>query len=66
MIFADEAALREATRLLAEIDDNPSHPANDARHPAHQKCLKAYEALEHWCDEQRLLLVKQNRFDGDY
>lgn len=64
MKYVDETALREATHLLFEIGNNPTHPVNNARHPAHSKCLKAYEQLEAWCLEQQLMLSKINKVLG--
>jgi len=64
MRHVDEISLRRATHLLSEIDSNPAHPANNARHPAHDKCLKAYEQLEAWCLEQQLMLGKINKVLG--
>jgi hypothetical protein len=59
MNTVDEAALREAIKLLTEIDNNPMHPANDARHPDHHTSIRAYQELEQWVDEQQELVAKQ-------
>ena len=64
MIQINEAQLREAIRLLDEIDDDPLHPANDARHIDHQTCVKAYQELESWVSSQQELLSKQRLNDG--
>jgi len=56
MLFVDETALREATHLLFEINNNPAHPMNDVRHPAHSRCVEAYE--------RQLLLSKINTVLG--
>ena len=64
MKYVDETALNEATQVLFEIDNNPTHPVNNARHPAHSQCVKAYERLEAWCLEQQLMLSKINTVLG--
>ena len=64
MKYVDETALREATHLLLEINNNPAHPMNDVRHPAHSRCVEAYERLEAWCLEQQLMLSKINKVLG--
>lgn len=58
MMTANEAELREAMRLLDEINDNPLHPVNDKRHPGHEACLKAYQELEVWVMKQQGGIVK--------
>jgi hypothetical protein len=55
----NKSALRDAIRLLDEIDGDPLHPVNDARHPKHQACVQAYDELEQWCVEQNKILIKQ-------
>jgi len=64
MLSVNETALRQAMRLLAEIDDNPVHPTNDSRHPEHSACLQAYSDLEHWVTEQQTLRAKINKLYG--
>jgi len=59
MNTVDEAALREATQLLDDIQNDPLHPANDARHPDHHASVSACQELEQWCDERQELLAKQ-------
>lgn len=61
----DEAALREAMQLLNDIENNPLHPANDARHPDHHASVLACQELEQWCSEQSELLAKQ-KFSNAY
>lgn len=58
MNTSDETKLREAIRLLDEINDDPLHPANDNRHPDHEACLKAYQELEVWVTEKQGGIVK--------
>lgn len=64
IISGHETALRQAMRLLTEIDDNPVHPANDSRHPEHLACLQAYSDLEQWVTEQQALRAKINKLYG--
>lgn len=59
MIQINEAELREAIRLLDEIDGDPLHPANDKRHPNHVVSVKSYWELRAWCDDQQELLAKE-------
>ena len=40
--------LRDAQRIIDEVHENPLHPANDRRHPLHQKALAAIYSLEAW------------------
>jgi len=58
MITDDKIELREAVRLLREINDDPLHPANDRRHSGHNACLKAYQELEEWVVEEYGRIVK--------
>ena len=60
----NETELREAIKLLEKINDDPAHPANDARHLDHQACLKVCEELEEWVSEQQELLSKLRLNDG--
>ena len=43
--------LRDAQRIIDEVHENPLHPANDRRHPLHQKALAAIYSLEAWVFE---------------
>jgi len=43
--------LRDAQRIIDEVHENPLHPANDRRHPLHQKFLAAIYSLEAWVFE---------------
>ncbi len=43
--------LRDAQRIIDDVRENPLHPANDKRHPLHQKALDAVFSLEHWVFE---------------
>jgi hypothetical protein len=45
--------IKAAETLLADIDNNPLHPANNARHPEHSISVQAYQALADWCQGQR-------------
>ncbi|MFU8789521.1 MAG: hypothetical protein ACNA7G_10855 [Methylobacter sp.] len=47
-----EPELEAVMRLLEAIDDDPLHPANDARHPLHQSCLVGYGEMQDWVLEQ--------------
>lgn len=58
MTNVNDARLREAIRLLDEINDDPLHPANDNRHPDHEACLNAYQELEAWVTEKQGGIVK--------
>lgn len=40
--------LRDAQRIIDEVNENPRHPANDRRHPLHQQALTAIYSLEAW------------------
>lgn len=51
--------INAAERLLADIDDNPLHPANDARHPGHGASVQAYHQIEQWCLSLRLQQAKK-------
>jgi len=53
--------IREAQTLMEDIDNNPLHPANDARHPEHAASLEAYRALEQWCQGQQRLIEQRER-----
>jgi len=35
----------EIENLLADIDGDPTHPANDSRHPKHGLCLIGIDSL---------------------
>ncbi len=43
--------LRDAQRIIDDVRENPLHPANDKRHPLHQKALDAVFSLEQWVFE---------------
>ena len=58
MITVTEVELREAIKLLQEIDGDPQHPVNDTRHPEHDECLKAYQEIEVWIVNSTDLLNK--------
>lgn len=51
--------IKAAVALLADIDGNPHHPANNARHPEHAASVAAYRQLDQWCIDQRRLYAKQ-------
>lgn len=38
--------INEIQNLLADIDCDPTHPANDARHPKHELCLIGINNLQ--------------------
>lgn len=51
--------IKAAVALLADIDGNPHHPANNARHPEHAASVAAYRQLDQWCMDQRVRKAKK-------
>jgi hypothetical protein len=50
--------VKEVIEILNDIDNNTLHPINDARHPLHPACVKAYGELIQWCDSQQDNLLR--------
>ncbi|MBL1266148.1 hypothetical protein, partial [Candidatus Methylomicrobium oryzae] len=51
--------LAEAERVIGDILEDPRHPANDWKHPAHEEAKSALEQLNQNVSESRARLEEQ-------
>jgi hypothetical protein len=50
----DNMDLQEAINLLNMINNDHTHPVNNAMHPKHNECLLVYRAIENWVNTRQL------------